>query len=543
MSRLKTIAIRLASTSAVAATALTMVTAAPAAADSLGGAIAATARGEEGNGACAHGGYVGGPNQNSSCVNGRTAHAWCADFAGWVWARNGVRNLGTLSDLALSFYTYGEKNGTLSSTPHVGDAVVFNYGGGYSDDHVALVTGFDGTTVTFTGGNQGGGQGRVTTNRTSSWRVGQVPWGSQRISGYISPAGSNAPSYPNPASLAAGTLVKSPAGPAVKVMIEGAGVPVAASDVTPGKYDLSRIVTIDDAAFRSLASAPPAGTVVHDQAGGADRYVVIDGAALRIGAEDWTAAGYDQRRDMGVPSAWLSEARQRDMASGLVVMDQTGKDPARYVMVDGAALHISAEEWTADRYNERMLMGVPGEWLRAAVAKAPGNGTVVMNQNDRDPARYVMVGGSALHISAEEWTAHGYDRRPLMGVPGSWLGASVAKRIPDGTIVKDVSGADATVFVTAGGKAVPLTHADFTGLGYDKRPLEAVPGAWLTTARDKAAPADGTMLLSPGDNTVWEVVAGRKRAMSADEFGPGKRAWTDIVSVPAAFTASVPTAS
>ncbi|UQX02339.1 CHAP domain-containing protein [Streptomyces sp. RerS4] len=542
MSRLKTITLRFATTTAVAATAFTMVTATPAAADSLGDAIANTARGEIGNGACAHGGYVGGPNQNSSCVNGRTAHAWCADFAGWVWNRNGVKNLGTLTDAALSFYTYGEKYGTLSSTPHVGDAVVFNYGGSYADDHVALVTGFDGTNVTFTGGNQGGGAGSVTTNRTSSWRVGQIPWGSQRISGYISPAGSNAPSYPNPASLPAGTLVKSPSGPAVKVMIQGAGVPVAASDVTPGRYDLSKIVTVDDAAFRSLASAPPAGTVVHDQAGGADRYVVIDGAALKIGAADWTAGGYNIRPDMGVPSAWLNEAKQRDIASGLVVMDQTGKDPARYVVVDGAALHISAAEWTADKYNERMLLGVPGEWLKAAAAKTPGNGTVVMNQNEQDPARYVMVNGSALHISAAEWTANGYDKRSLMGVPGSWLASSVAKPIADGTIVKDASGADASVFVTAGGKAVPLTHADFTGLGYDKRPLELVPGAWLTTAKGKAAPADGTMLVSPGDNTVWEVVAGRKRAMTAEEFGEGKRSFDDVVSVPAAFTAALPNA-
>ncbi|MCX5198628.1 CHAP domain-containing protein [Streptomyces sp. NBC_00249] len=542
MSRLKTIAIRLASTSALAATAFTMVTAAPAHAASLGDSIASTARAENGNGACAHGGYVGGPEQHSSCSGGRTAHAWCADFAGWVWARNGVKNLDDLTDAALSFYEYGDKHGTLSNTPHVGDAVVFNYGGSYADDHVALVTGFDGTTVTFTGGNQGGGAGIVSTNNTRNWRVGQIPWGSQRISGYISPTGSNAPSYPNPASLAGGTLVKSPSGPAVKVMIEGAGIPVAASDVGPDQYDLSKIVTIDDSAFRSLASAPPAGTVVHDQAGGNERYVVVDGAALKIGAADWTAAGYNTRRDMGVPTAWLNEAKQRSVASGLVVMDQTGKDPSRYVMVDGAALHISAEEWTSAGYNLHTLVGVPGEWLKAATTKTPGNGIVVMNQDEKDPSRYVMVNGAALHIAAEEWTAHGYDRLMLMGVPGSWLASSVSKQVPDGTIIKDASGADASVFVMAGGKAVSLTYADFTGLGYDKRPLEGVPTAWLTTAKTKAAPADHTMLLSQDSNTVWEVLAGKKRAMKADEFGAGKRSFNDVVSVPVAFTASLPTA-
>ncbi|MGW0391589.1 CHAP domain-containing protein [Streptomyces sp. NPDC003042] len=539
MSRLKTTAIRLTSASALAVTALTTVLVMPASAASLGDNIAVTARAENGNGACAHGGYVGGANQNSSCSNGQRTHAWCADFAGWVWARNGVTGLSTLNDMALSFYDYGVKYGTLSNTPHVGDAVVYNYGGGYSDDHVAIVTAISGSTVTITGGNQGGYPGYVSTNSTTNWSVGSSPWG-QRISGYISPAGTTTPTYPNPTSLPSGTLVKSPNGPAVKVMISGAGVPVAGSDVTPGGYDLSKIVLVDDTAFRALSSAPPAGTVVHDQAGGNDRYVVIDGAALKIGAADWTAAGYNTRPDMGVPTAWLQNAKQRTVTTGVVVMDQTGKDPARYAIVDGAALHISGTEWTANGFNQQTLMGVPGEWLKAAAAKSPSNGTVMMNQSGTDNNRYVMVNGSALHISAAEWTANGYNERSLMGIPGEWLAAAVAKQVPNGTVVKDASGADATVYVMAGGKAVALTYADFTGLGYDKRPLEGTPGEWLKSAAAKAAPANGTMLLSPGSNTVWEVLGGKKRAMTADEFGVGKRSFNDVVSVPVAFTASLP---
>lgn len=82
MSRaLKATAIRLTSASALAVTVLTAVGAAPASASPLTDGISATARAENGNGACAHGGYVGGPNQSSSCYGGTTtAHAWCADF-------------------------------------------------------------------------------------------------------------------------------------------------------------------------------------------------------------------------------------------------------------------------------------------------------------------------------------------------------------------------------------------------------------------------------------------------------------------------------
>ncbi|MEW1635190.1 transglycosylase family protein, partial [Streptomyces sp. NPDC093801] len=267
------------------------------------------------------------------------------------------------------------------------------------------------------------------------------------------------PSYPSPASLADGTLVKSPNGPAVKVMVKGAGIPVAGSDVTPDHYDLARIVLIEDAAFNGLASTPPAGTVVHDQAGGAGRYVIIGGAALHIGADDWTANGYDTLPDMGVPTAWL----------------------------------------------------------QAAAAKAPANGTVVLDQSGKDPNRYVIVNGTAVHISAPEWTANGYDQRAEMGVPTSWLAAAAAKQLVNGTIVK--SAADPTVYVMAGGKAVTLSYADFTGLGYDKRPLEVVPGEWLHAAAARTAPADGTMVLAQGDPTVWQVTGGKKRAMTEAEFG------------------------
>ncbi|WP_371498081.1 transglycosylase family protein [Kitasatospora sp. NBC_00374] len=291
------------------------------------------------------------------------------------------------------------------------------------------------------------------------------------------------PSYPDPASLPAGTLVKSPNGPDVKVMISGAGVPVAASDVTPDHYDLSKIVLVDNSAFNGLPSAPPAGTVVHDQAGGAGRYVVVDGAALSISAADWTADGYNTRPDMGVPTAWLQTAAQHTVANGRVVMDQSGNDPARYVMVNG----------------------------------------------------------SALHISASEWAANGYDTRSLMGVPGEWLNGAAARQLPNGTVVKDASGADASVYVMAGGLAVPLTYADFTGLGYDKRPLEGIPGEWLKSVAAKAAPADGTMLLSPESNTVWQVTGGKKKALTADAFGPGKLSFDDVVSVPTALTAKLPT--
>ncbi|MER7672268.1 CHAP domain-containing protein [Kitasatospora sp. NPDC096128] len=587
----------------VAATAMTGLTVLPAHADASG--IAATANGEVNNGPCAHGGYVPGDGSSNSCGSGGgSAEAWCADFAGWVWARNGVAHLGDLSPSAASFFDYGRRYGTLHNTPQVGDAVVFNYNYGTDRaDHVALVVAVGGGSVTFVGGNEGHSSGHrsgiVQQDTPPRWGVGQAPYG-QTISGYISPVFTNTPAAnPNPSTLPTGTLVKSPNGPGVKVIISGSGVPIAGSDVAPDGYDLSRIVQVDDAAFNALPTSPPTGTVVHDMAGGAARYVVVNGVALPISGADWTSGGYSTRQDMGVPSSWLQGAVQGTLPSGWVVMDQSGTDASRYVMVNGSALPISGSEWTADHYDQRMLMGVPGDWLRAAAARPLPNGTVLMDQNGTDPSRYVIAGGAAAAIAGSEWSAEGYSNQPAVGVPGAWLGRAAAatpaegtlikgqagtdpsvyvvarntalpltnaefsgpyagrdivavpetwegkltaRPLANGTVVKNVSGADPSVYVMAGGMAVPLSGADYTGLGYDKRPLLGVPGAWEASAAAKAAPGDGTLLLSPDSSTVWQVVGGgSKKALTASDFGPGKLDLNDVVSVPTALTAKLPT--
>ena len=80
---------------------------------------------------------LGGTNFYTSCTGDYGGpEYWCADFVEWLWANNGV-NISGLSAAAWSFYTYGQENHTLSSTPTVGDAVVFT---GPLGHHVAVVT-------------------------------------------------------------------------------------------------------------------------------------------------------------------------------------------------------------------------------------------------------------------------------------------------------------------------------------------------------------------------------------------------------------------
>ena len=137
----------------------------------------------------------------SSCTgNGGEPEYWCADFVKWVWENNGVDTSG-LNAAAGSFYLYGQNHGTLSNTPSVGAAIVFDYHGGGSADHVAIVTRVfgDGTIETASGDWNGQNGSEAFFSRTSHVIVNRPSYdatvGTQpavigmTISGYIAPAG------------------------------------------------------------------------------------------------------------------------------------------------------------------------------------------------------------------------------------------------------------------------------------------------------------------------------------------------------------------
>ncbi|MFJ1792924.1 hypothetical protein [Kitasatospora griseola] len=106
----------------------------------------------------------------------------------------------------------------------------------------------------------------------------------------------------------------------------------------------------------------------------------------------------------GVPTSWLNSALQAQLPAGMMLMDRSGTDPSRYVMVGGAALHISAAEWTAEGSAGQALTGVPGEWLAGAAASTVADGTLIKGQAGADPSIYVMIGGAGLPLTNVEFT-------------------------------------------------------------------------------------------------------------------------------------------
>jgi hypothetical protein len=134
-----------------------------------GATIASIASANIGLGACSTN-SAGGMAFETSCVgNGGEPEYWCADFAQWVWQEAGADTTG-LDAAAGSFYVYGQNNGTLHTTPRLGDAVVFNYSGGGYADHVALVVevNSDGSIETVSGDWNGTGSTEAAFSSTSS---------------------------------------------------------------------------------------------------------------------------------------------------------------------------------------------------------------------------------------------------------------------------------------------------------------------------------------------------------------------------------------
>jgi hypothetical protein len=165
-----------------------------------GGSIATIAMANLHKGACSVN-SAGGRAFDSSCTgNGGQPEYWCADFARWVWARAGVPDTSQLTAAAGSFYVYGQNHNTLHSEPSVGDAVVFDYHGGGSADHVAIVTKVNSndTIETISGdwGGQSGSEAHFASTshvdlNTPGYGDGVGTWSGvmgMTISGFISPA-------------------------------------------------------------------------------------------------------------------------------------------------------------------------------------------------------------------------------------------------------------------------------------------------------------------------------------------------------------------
>jgi surface antigen len=310
---------------------------------------------------------LGGVGYMDSC---RMQWAWCADFARWVWSNNNL-NTDRLNAAAGSFYLYGQRNGTLHTdagyTPQIGDAVVFNYHGNGSADHVALVDAVnsDGTIRTING-NSGGTSSTTSSvkHATGPGRVGQYVAG-QRISAFVSPIGLADPARPTTARIGVrfdNTSVSVKEGNLYESWVQEHGGGIARSEVDG---DMIGVLTTGGDLYVKQGNLYEAWYL---QASGVADFS-LESARGRIGVvrTDGTAAV----KEGGVQGGWVEQA------NGVAEVELSG-DYLGVVSTDGTAFVKRGnlyESWTTQLGGVADLE-IEASLGRIAVVRADGTLTV-----------------------------------------------------------------------------------------------------------------------------------------------------------------------
>ncbi|MFI9065621.1 CHAP domain-containing protein [Streptomyces sp. NPDC053429] len=246
--------------------------------------------------------YATGTGQHNSCAtpgtNGGPAHAWCADFAGWVWQQAGVPNMDSrLDDMAYSFLNYNG-GANVTKTPAVGDAVVFSEQSTSGADippanwpsksigiaHVAIVVAVpDSGHITVVGGNDNG----EVEQETIPSAIGSAGEG-HYVYRYVTPGTATPPPAPTPAAVTSlGTW-------------NGTTAATASPQAASGQIMLTATETNASRLWYYLDNTNPAaggtGLISATDSGGAAspaHKLVLNTASLANGNHTVTAAAFD----------------------------------------------------------------------------------------------------------------------------------------------------------------------------------------------------------------------------------------------------------
>ncbi|MEU2627828.1 CHAP domain-containing protein [Kitasatospora sp. NPDC007106] len=453
---------------------------------------------------------TGGTGYYSSCTGANGApEAWCADFAKWVWARAGY-NVSGLTAGAGSFGRYGAG---LHSTPQVGDALLFNYDGRGYADHVAVVTAVGNGTVTTVGGNESGVSGNWSATSsvhqsTHSSAVGSY-YGSQRISGYVSPqGGSSTPPPSSPPSASAPSL-----GDTGSVVAEDGTQYTFTRDAANGHLQVTYLpkggqwATVDMSAMvgtpASAGGAPATfiqqnGTIGVTTADAADGHLqitylpkggqwatsdlteqvgtpVTGGGVSNTVAPDGTLyifsrgsldGGHLSATYLNSAGAWATA----DMTDYVGTPVSAGGAPSAFVQKDGTVGVVTANSANGHVFMTYLPSG--GQWAgddMTTLAGTPVSDGNISNVNGPDGKHYIFSRGSMNggHLSAT-YAAPGWTTTDLTnqaGTPASAGGAPAAFLQPDGTVgAVTANSANGHVYMTYLPSGGQWTGADMTTL-------------------------------------------------------------------------------
>ena len=476
-----------------------------------------------GDGACSTN-PAGNVGFGTSCTgNGGKPEYWCADFAKWVWAALGVPYTSDLSAAAGSFYTYGQRHGTLTSTPAVGDAVVFDYSnaGGYAyADHVAIVSQVNpnGTIESISGDWGGTGSTEAAFASTSSVVLNTPPYPSavgsysnvmgMTISGYVAPVGVAPASGPQEPD---GTILQAIWGSAYGLEAVTSGNRSfgfsSGSQLQALGYGSKTPLGVTSNFIQQMTSATN-GHLVRNPATGVIEVSVGGAYAPFLTLQDI----FTQYRNPNVTTVEADQFPPANTApaDGTLMRNTAGTEA---VVVGGRLFGFATgQQVAAAGYGSATPVNVPADYFSSPVFTPNiASGHLVWDAQNGCVA--VTVGGviAGFGTASDRQAQYPYQQPvslsdqqfvALSGTPAS------------GTLMRNTAG---TVAVVAGGAPFGFPSAsDLATAGYANTAPVAVPQGYFTSTVFRSTASNGTLLRDP-DGVGVVMVGGARMAFASGQ--------------------------
>ncbi|GIJ46071.1 hypothetical protein Val02_29570 [Virgisporangium aliadipatigenens] len=249
-----------------------------------------------------------------------------------------------------------------------------------------------------------------------------------------------------------------------------------------------------------LPNVPADGTYLRDLTDGAV-WVIVGGAKYHLSPQEF-GTELEGPPFTNVPTGFLTGIDRTLPSTGFM---RSPGDATVWQVVNGAGHPLSDAEWA--QLDRPEPTTVPAG-LIARLGTVPDDGSLLRDVTNG--AVHQVVGRARRHLSADEYAELG--EPPFVDVPPGFL-AKITDTTPQGALfLRDGTG---TVHRVVNGAKFALDAADLSALGGP--PSIRVPAATLELFG--TVPADGSLLRDVADGAVWQVLDGKKRHLSPEEFG------------------------
>ncbi|WP_163508215.1 hypothetical protein [Fodinicola acaciae] len=304
----------------------------------------------------------------------------------------------------------------------------------------------------------------------------------------------------DPKAVPSGTLLREPSG-AIAVSVGGAPAVFANNaEITALGYAGSPIYPVARGFFAKMPSTPRETTLMRNS-----RYataLVVDGWKVPFASNaEIAASGYKGQPVIATPARFFDTVHTGLPDRALI---RNSGNVAAVVVGTGKVVFNSNAEIDASGYRRHPVVRVPDRIFDSHPTSIPSGSLV---GNSHHAAAVVIGAGKYVFASNADLASAGYRGHTVVEIPDRSF-TNLSTGVPDGSLVRNSAGAVAVV--VGGARVVFENHAEIVHTGYSAKPIIRIPDhAFAALARPMR---DGTLVKSPANSTIWEIVHGHRVA-------------------------------